>query len=63
MYPFCCILQCLMLMEMLSGADGLNQLRVNVLVCARCFQLHLIRLAISCLYYWTKMFIVLFNEQ
>ena len=33
-----------MLMEMLFGAGGLSQLKMNVLVCARRFQLHLIRL-------------------
>ena len=33
-----------MLMEMLFGAGGLSQLKGNVLVCARRFQLHLIRL-------------------
>ena len=39
-----CALQCLMLMEMLFGADGLRQLKGNVAMSARPFQLHLIRL-------------------
>ena len=36
-------MQCMMLMETLFGADGLVQLKVNVVVCAGHFQLHLIR--------------------
>ena len=35
-----------MLMETLFGADGPCQLKGNVLVCARRFQLHLIRLVV-----------------
>ena len=38
-----------MLMEMSFGADGLTHLYGNVLVCARCFQLHLTRLVKPCL--------------
>ena len=33
-----------MLTETLFGADGLSQLKGSVVVCARCFQLPLIRL-------------------
>ena len=39
------VLQCQMLMGTLFDVDGLSQLSVSVLVCARCFQLHLTRLA------------------
>ena len=46
---FCgmCVLQCLMPMGTLFDVDGLSQLSVSVLVCARCFQLHLIRLVLQ----------------
>ena len=40
-------IQFLMLMETLFGADGLSQLKGSVVVCAKCFQLHLIRLVKS----------------
>ena len=39
-----CALQCLMLMEMSFGADGLSQLKGSVVECVRHFQLHLTRL-------------------
>ena len=40
--PYClCPLQCLMLMEILFGVDGLSQIKGNVLVYVSCFQLHL----------------------
>ena len=41
-------LQCLMLMEILFDADGLSQLKGNVVICAStlAFQLHLTRLVI-----------------
>ena len=46
-HPMLCVflfLQCLMWMEILFGADGQHQIKVNVLVFVRHFQLNLIRL-------------------
>ena len=39
-----CVLQCQMLMVILFDVDGLSQLSMSVVVCARCFQLRLTRL-------------------
>ena len=41
------VLQCQMLMGILFDVDGLSQLSMSVLMCARCFQLHLMRLVRS----------------
>ena len=56
-----CVLQCLMPMGTLFDVDGLSQLSVSVLVCARHFQPHLTRLVTSVSHSDHSMLDILYN--